>query len=152
HIVQGTARMMGFELTGEVHATGGLELELTTDYVRGDNLTSGVPLPWIPPLRVLGEIRYQWERLGPWREAFAETELAADATQTRLDPGDPAPPGYAILRAAAGAALPVAGGRIRTEIGVRNLLDKRYASFMSRYKSYADAPGRSFTFKLATGF
>ena len=35
---------------------------------------------------------------------------------------------------------------------VRNALDARYRSFMSRYKAFADAPGRAFTLRVTTDF
>ena len=35
---------------------------------------------------------------------------------------------------------------------LHNALDKRYRSFLSRYKGFADDPGRNLIVRLSTGF
>jgi hypothetical protein len=38
------------------------------------------------------------------------------------------------------------------DVSLRNALDTRYRSFLSRYKEFADNPGRNLIFRLSTGF
>jgi outer membrane receptor protein involved in Fe transport len=41
---------------------------------------------------------------------------------------------------------------LRVDLELRNALDKKYANFLSRYKTYALDPGRNLTLRLSTGF
>jgi hypothetical protein len=38
------------------------------------------------------------------------------------------------------------------DLELRNALDKQYANFLSRYKTYALDPGRNLIMRLSTGF
>jgi outer membrane receptor protein involved in Fe transport len=150
-VVQGNARFVGVEGRVAYRPMEHLTLQLSGDYVRGDNLTAHVPLTFVPPLRVLYGARYQpslaaGRLTAPYVTASAETNLR----QTRIDPRDIAPPGYTILSLGAGAMRLVPAGAITLDVSIRNVLNTSYRSFMSRYKEFALAPGRTIVVRVTT--
>ncbi len=149
---QGDARLAGFELTSEVKGRGGLGFRLTADYVRGDNTTTGQPLPWIPPLRSTATVRYEGHARGILQHPYVELGAEADTRQTRLAPFDTPTAGYLVARSAAGGEFLILGRRTTADLSIRNLTNRRYASFLSRYKAYALDPGFNAVLELSTGF
>ena len=111
--------------------------------VRGTNLSASEPLPLMPPRRVtLG--------LG-WRDRV-NVEIDGFATPTRLNPLDIPTDGYALLNLGGGTNLRLFGREMRLDIGLRNALNARYKSFLSRYKSFAYDQGRNLIVRLSSGF
>jgi iron complex outermembrane recepter protein len=147
--IQGDARLEGVEASLAWNSGSGASARAGADFVRGDNLSTGHPLPWVPPLRLTGELRYDAARLGGLGAPHVECGVELDATQTRLDPNDTGPPGYGLLRAGAGFETPIGGRSLTWTLTVRNILDKSYASFLSRQKSYASAPGRAVLLRVS---
>jgi outer membrane receptor protein involved in Fe transport len=148
-VVQGDARLVGVEARASYRPLSFLTLQLSGDWVRGDNLTAGVPLTFIPPLRVISGVRV--EREGPWRGLrglYVTASAEHDARQSRLDPRDVAPPGYTLAALGAGFVRLVPRGPVTVDLTLRNVLDVRHRSFMSRYKEFADGPGRALVVRL----
>jgi iron complex outermembrane receptor protein len=148
-VVQGDARLVGVEGRAAYRPLSFLTLQLSGDWVRGDNVTAGVPLTFIPPLRVLYGARVERER--PWRGLrglYATASAETNARQSRIDPRDLAPPGYTTATLGAGATRLLPRGPFTVDVTLRNVLDVRYRSFMSRYKGFADAPGRAFVLRV----
>jgi outer membrane receptor protein involved in Fe transport len=48
--------------------------------------------------------------------------------------------------------MPVGRTHVGFDFQLRNALDKEYASFLSRYKTYALDPGRNFLVQVSTQF
>jgi outer membrane receptor protein involved in Fe transport len=110
---------------------------------RGTNLTSHESLPLLPPVRaVVG--------LG-WRDRLS-VDVDANARPTRLNPLDVPTPGYALLHLGGGTEVRVFGRSMRLDISLRNALNQRYRSFLSRYKEFAFDPGRNLIVRLSSGF
>ncbi|MBA3889690.1 MAG: TonB-dependent receptor [Gemmatimonadaceae bacterium] len=150
-VVQGNARLTGVEGAVQYHPHDLVTLHMAGDYVRGDNTTSGVPLTFIPPLRVMYGGRVQSRRTsGLVRQPYLSLGGETNARQRRLDPSDVGTAGYTILNAGAGFARVVPRGLFTIDLSIRNLLDTRYRSFMSRYKEFALGPGRSVVLKAST--
>jgi outer membrane receptor protein involved in Fe transport len=150
-VVQGDARLIGVE--GRVAYRPGerVTLQLSGDYVRGDNLTAGVPLTFVPPLRVLYGARYELPSPAGWPSApYVTASAETNLRQTRIDPRDVAPPGYTIVSLGAGATRLVPRGAITVDLSLRNALNTSYRSFMSRYKEFALAPGRTLVVRVTT--
>ncbi len=142
-VVQGDARIAGVEGRAAWRALPALTLQLSGDYVRGQNLTAKVPLTFIPPLRLVYGARL--ERDAPWRglrALYLTASAESNARQTRLDPRDVAPPGYTVAALGGGFTRLTPRGPLTVDVTLRNALDVRYRSFLSRYKEFADAPGR----------
>ncbi len=151
-VVQGDATLSGFELSGDLHVSRAWHVLASADHVRGDNDSRGQPLPWIPPVRLEGGLRYEAERAGALHHPHLSFTVSWNGEQTRLDPDDVATAASTLMHAAAGGELEAAGRRFGFELVVRNLADRRYRDFLSRYKAYADAPGRDVRVQVTSGF
>ena len=150
-VVQGDARLAGLEARAAYRPRDWLTVQASADYVRGTNRAAGVPLTFIPPLRAMYGVRVERAR---WRGAVRAPYLAlsgeTNARQTRLDPRDVGPPGYTTASVGAGFTRLVPRGALTVDLSLRNALNARYRSFMSRYKEFADAPGRALVLRLST--
>lgn len=153
-VVQGNAVLRGVEASAAWSALPWLTLQGAGDYVRGTNTTVDVPLTFVPPPRVLLGARVErGAGLGggvvrPWLSVQAERNWR----QTRIDPRDVAPAGYSLVHLGAGGSV-IAGARVLiVDLSVRNALDQRFRSFMSRYKEFADGPGRAVVVRVTTEF
>ena len=82
----------------------------------------------------------------------ASIDVEINAKQTHLGPFDTATDGYTLLGLDAGIARRLGSRPIRFDIRVRNLTDKAYKSFLSRYKSFALDPGRNVLVRLSMDF
>ncbi|MBA3496048.1 MAG: TonB-dependent receptor, partial [Gemmatimonadales bacterium] len=151
-IGQGDARLTGFEAALEYHGTPWLHLRGTADYTRGQNRTTDTPLPFIPPFRATYGVRFEGGSGGRLRSSYVSVGGESNAKQTRVDPEDFAPDGYTLVNLGAGGSLAVGSGTVGVDLQLRNAFARRYASFLSRYKTYAFDPGRNFIVRLTTEF
>ena len=111
--------------------------------VRGTNLSAHEPLALLPPVR--GAVGFGW------RDRFA-VDIDMYARPTRLNPLDIPTAGYALLHLSVGANLRFFGRNVRGDMSLRNALDQRYKSFLSRYKEFAFDPGRNLIVRFSSGF
>ena len=137
------AVLLGGEAVLEAEIGRGLVARSRVEAVRGTNLASHEPLPLLPPLRAA-------VGLG-WRDRFSVDVDAYDRPK-RLNPLDIPTPGYALLHLGGGADVRVFGRAMRLDISLRNALNQRYRSFLSRYKEFAFDPGRNLIVRLSSGF
>jgi iron complex outermembrane receptor protein len=151
-IGQGNARFIGVEAALEYHVTPWLHLRSTSDYTAAQNTTTDTPLPFIPPFRATYAARLEGGDRGRIQRPYLYLGGESNARQTRLDPEDFAPPGYTLVNAGAGFAFSAGRHSLAVDVQVRNLFDKAYASFLSRYKTYALDPGRSLVVRVSTEF
>ncbi len=149
---QGDARLTGFEAAAQYHATRWLHLRGTADYTYGQNTTTDSPLPLIPPFRATYSARFEGGDRGWLQQPYFSIGGESNTQQTRADPEDFAPPGYTLVNLGAGFALPAGKRRVALDFQLRNAFDKEYASFLSRYKTYALDPGRNFIVQVSTEF
>ncbi len=161
-VVQGDAWLRGGELALTVQPARWLTIDGGTDLTIGDNRTSGIPLTFVPPPRATWGVRVSGAPRGFGAEAiqalfgsgaipYVHLTGEVHATQRRLDPTDVAPPRYALYHLSTGVALASARGPIHLDLVVRNLGNARYRPFLSRYKEFADAPGRSVQLRVSMG-
>jgi len=146
-IVQGNARLYGLEAALEWHLSPVVHFRGTADYTHGQNTALEQPLPFIPPFRFTYGVTLEPALRGverPYLGLSAETNVR----QGRTDEFDFAPAGYTLLSLGSGLALPVGNRSLGLDLSVRNLLDSRYASYMSRYKEYALDMGRNVTLRM----
>ena len=152
-VVQGDARLAGAEARVAYQPVRFLTLQASGDFVHGQNMTAGVPLTFIPPLRIVYGARVEdpVSHHGT-RTRYLSFSAETNARQTRLDPSDTGPAGYTIASLGAGVTRPTRSGAFTLDVSVRNLFDTSYRSFMSRYKEYAFGPGRSLMVRMSTAF
>jgi iron complex outermembrane receptor protein len=149
---QGNARLAGAEAAVEWHPTAHWHLKSGVDYTHADNTTTDTPLPSIPPLRWTWEVRYEAPEGGVFGAPYLSLSGATNATQTRLDPDDIPTEGYSLATLGAGVMLFNASHPVSLDLQVKNLFDTEYRDFLSRYKGYADDPGRNLIVRMATTF
>ncbi|HKT78413.1 MAG TPA: TonB-dependent receptor, partial [Sphingobium sp.] len=136
---QADARYWGFEAEASVKLgrIGGYALNLDgmADYVRATIVGSG-PAPRIPPLRLLGGLELQGDRLslrGEVEHSFAQDRIAATETPTN---------GFTLVNASL-SFKPIKGNdRTTISLSANNIFDveaRRHASFL---KDYAPLAGR----------
>jgi len=151
-INQGQARLTGFEAAMDFHPTPFLHLRGTADYTRAQNRTSNLPLPFIPPFRATYSARLEGGEGGWVENPYLSIGGESNSKQTRIDPEDFAPAGYTLVNLGGGFAVPAGGNRVSFDLQLRNVFDKAYANFLSRYKTYALDPGRNFIVRVSTEF
>ena len=150
-VVQGDARLAGVEARLAYRPLEMLTLQLSGDYVRGDNTTAGVPLTFIPPFRLVYGARMERRTTrGAIASPYFTATAESNARQSRIDPRDVAPPGYTIVNLGAGFGYLIPRGVLSLDLSLRNALDMSYRSFMSRYKEFALAPGRTLVLRVTT--
>ncbi len=150
-VVQGDARLGGIEGRVAYRPARALTLQLSGDYVRGQNTTAAIPLTFIPPLRLLYGARLDGEgRAGRLAGAYLSASAETNARQTRLDPRDVGTPGYTLVHLGGGFTRAAPRGVVSVDVSVRNALDVRYRNFLSRYKEFALGPGRALVLRVST--
>lgn len=149
-VVQGDARLVGFEAAAEVHPTPFLHLRTTADYVDGKNTTTNTPLPFVPPFRVSYSARLEGGPGGWISNAYFQFGGETNSKQTKLDPNDFAPEGYTVFNLGAGASFPLGRRTVNLDLTLQNAFDKEYASFLSRFKTYALNPGRNLIVRVSS--
>jgi iron complex outermembrane recepter protein len=142
---QGNARLVGVEAAFVVPLARGFSVSSSTDMVHATNTADRSALPFVPPLRTLGSVR--WDEKGPGRSFSLSGEWNARQNRTFRD--DFAPPAWAVLHAGAGFSRLTPRGLVHVDLSVRNLTNARYRDFMSRYKEFANAAGRTLVLRLS---
>ncbi|HKA58411.1 MAG TPA: TonB-dependent receptor, partial [Gemmatimonadales bacterium] len=140
---QAEAELLGGEARVEAGIGNGLIVRGRAEALRGTNLAAHEPLPLMPPLSGSVSVSLH-DQVGLEVEDFAE--------QKRLNPLDVPTPGYMLLNLWGGGDVRFFGRMVRVDVALRNALDKSYRNFLSRYKEFADDPGRNLIVRLSTGF
>src|SRR6267143_2001781 len=140
---QAEAELFGGEAVFEAEIGPGLVARSRVETVRGTNLMSHEPLPLMPPTRAAVGFR--------WRDRFS-VDVDAYNRPKRLNPLDIPTPGYALLHLGGGGDVRLFGRAMRLDISLRNVVNQRYRSFLSRYKEFAFDQGRNLIVRLSTGF
>lgn len=145
--------MLGAEWTLRREWSSGWRAEIGTAYVRAENRSDDRPLAQMPPLEGVASLTHeseQWLAGLRWRAAARQTRVDSDPlTGSGLDAGKTAAWGVLDLFA---QWSPSPAWRI--DVGVDNLLDKRYAQHLNRASAFdpqqiqVNEPGRSAWVKL----
>jgi iron complex outermembrane recepter protein len=140
---QADAKLKGLEGRIEVETTRNLILGVMGDLVRGE-LDDGTPLPFLPPARVGGLLRWDARRVSAnveVRHAFRQDRVPPAATPD--DPSGVATDAYTIANLSFGLNL-ISGGRVSSvTLRADNLFDTKYRDSASRIKDFAFNPGRN---------
>lgn len=149
---QGDARLAGLEAQVGVALGRGLRADASADAVRGTNLVTGGALPFIPPLRTQGTLR--WD--GRTTRALVQPSLHVggewQARQARTFLNDFAPPAYGLVHLGAGAGIPTGRGVVWLDLQVRNAANARFRDFLNRYKEFAYGAGRAVVLRVSADF
>ncbi len=134
------ARLMGGEFSALLRPHANMEITLGADYVDGRRLNNGrFYLPFIPPLRLMADIEYDFGR------AWVGGKVHSATSQQRVAPGEETTGGYTLLGLSAGYRLNSPARQVIV-LRVDNLLDERYRDHLSRIEDRnVLMPGRNFT-------
>jgi iron complex outermembrane receptor protein len=129
--------LQGVEAHADVQLTPRLLLEVGADYVRGTLKATDAPLPRMPPVRVRGGLRYQYN-------AFqAGGEVVAAATQDRVSGAEQPTDGYGLLKLFASYSFG-SGRTVNTITGrLDNATDTLYRNHLSLIKHLVPEMGRN---------
>jgi len=170
---QGDARLMGGEVSLDVHPFNSLHIENAFSYVRGIQTRSNSPikgedgdrsLPMMPAPRWTCDVRYEFPDFakGHCRRTFLSAGVEYNLRQDKyyaLDDTETPTPDYAVFNISAGMDLHIFGHNcIELTLSCQNLFDKVYQPHLSRLK-YLDtnspsgrqgvsAMGRNFCIKV----
>jgi iron complex outermembrane receptor protein len=166
-VTQGDAVLRGLEAQLEYHATTYLHLQGAADYVYGQNTSTALPLPTMPPFRATYTARLEGRSLGSLSSPYFSVGGETNAGQTRMDPAEATfyadafgglgyhSKAYTLVNLAAGFSLPTSGGRsVQFDFQLRNALDQEWVDYLSHLKTLAPNPGmgRNFTARVTAGF
>lgn len=117
------AELYGLELTGGWQFSDEWSLNGTVSYVRGRNKDTGDDLYRIAPLHGMFDLAHSG---GTW-ETHLEWEWASAQNRVSQVQNEPSTPGYGILNLRVAKTF---ADSLRVELGMENLLDKRYAQHL----------------------
>lgn len=137
-IEQQDARISGLEGSLEYRALPTVVLGAMADYTKGSFVADGSPLPFMPPGRVGGSVR--WDN-GTWNVGV---DAKHGFAQDRVTGGsDIATGAYDVVNVSAGMNV-IVGGRVHTlTLRVDNAGDAKYYDATSRIKEFSPNPGRN---------
>jgi len=153
--IQGNSVLKGFEFELDIHPVDALHLDNNIDYVWGKNLSTGVPLPYIPALHTMHDIRwtYKTDKASWLNSPYLEAGLEVHFGQYDVDNFETYTPGYVLINASIGANLRVQKQLWTVYISGKNLADVKYYDHLSRLKYVGIYNmGRNITFGLILPF
>ena len=134
----------------QVRPTDVLSIRASHDFVHGDDIEKDQPLPLMPPPRSTFGIDVSPVMSGWLNGARAGAEVQVVQEQKRLNPEDFATDGYALLNLDFGIEHSFGGMPLRIDLDVRNATNKAYKDFLSRYKTFAFAQGRTIVLRISS--
>lgn len=145
---QADARYYGFEVEGSVRVArlGGytINADMLADYVRAD-ITNGGPVPRIPPLRLLGGVEAQGDKLS------GRIEVEHSFKQDRVTVFETSTDAFTLVNASIAFAPFGRDSRTTILVSANNLFDeiaRRHSSFL---KDFAPLAGRDVRVTLRVG-
>ena len=153
--VQGNSLLKGFEFELDIHPIEALHFDNNLDYVWGGNLSTGIPLPFIPALHLNDQVKWTFKtrKTSALKQPYIQVELETHFTQDRIDEFETVTPGYVLLNFNVGTRLKVKNQLWTLYISGTNMLDTRYYDHLSRLKEVGIYNmGRRITFGLVIPF
>lgn len=135
--------LQGVEIHADIQIASRWFADFGFDYVRGTLKDTGDPLPRIPPVRVRGSLRYQYNALN------AGVEVTGTATQDRVFGIETPTDGYTIAKLFASYSFMTGGAVSTITARVDNLTNELYRNHLSYVKDVVPEMGR--TFKVVYG-
>lgn len=152
-IKQDKGLFWGFEYTVQFQPLDFLLLSWNGDFVTAKNDATGNFLPFIPAAKNIIEIKLQEKQLGNsiYNPYFSFSTKIVSA-QNNVDPLETTTDGFVLMKAGFGFDFVLSKSIASVDFSVDNLADTKYVDHLSRFKSFAMNPGRSFNLKLSMPF
>jgi iron complex outermembrane receptor protein len=132
------AVLQGVEAHADFSVTSRVFLEVGADYVRGSLKESDDALPRIPPFRVRGGARYQYNALQ------AGGEVVAAAKQDRIFGAEAATDGYTLLKLFTSYSFQTGAATSTITVRLDNATNELYRNHLSLIKDLVPEMGRNF--------
>ncbi len=142
---QNDAFIGGIDLSASTELSDVVSLYLKGAIVRGINTERDEPLFLMPADRLTFGTHLHTHDVWFVHESYVDASVTGVATQTRFVEGQdyaPPPPGYVLFNLSLGGMFHIGDQLARFSIGVNNLFNTAYRDYLSRYRYYADDPGR----------
>lgn len=149
---QSKSTFMGFEYNIQIHPVEWLLITASGDYVNTENDATGNPLPFTPPVKNIIELKLQKSEIGKLFNPYINFSTKIYSAQNRVDPLETETEGYTIINLGTGFDFVLSKSIVSLDLAIDNLANLKYVSHLSRYKSYAMSPGRSFNLKFTLPF
>lgn len=148
---QNDAFIGGLDLSGSLDLSDVFTLFLKGAIVRGTDRERDQPLFMMPADRLTVGTHIHTHDVWFVHESYVDVSVLGVATQTRYVEGQdyaPPPPGYVLCNLAIGGMFHVGEQLARFSIGVNNLFNTAYRDYLSRYRYFADDPGRDVVLRI----
>lgn len=147
--------MYGVDGSAEWHVSSLLRLGVTVSVVRGKLVSTQEPMLFLPGDRGRFLVHVELPDGLGLTGSYLETTLTAVRRQDRYPPNvdyaDP-PAGYALFDLEAGTHMHWGERTIDVTMTIRNLLNASYRDYLSRFRYFADDPGRSLVVRISTAW
>ncbi|HEY3252164.1 MAG TPA: TonB-dependent receptor [Ignavibacteria bacterium] len=151
-IKQDKSSFIGYEYTVQFQPAKWLVLSANGDYVKTKNEATNNPLPFTPPMKNIFELKLQKQHMGKLLNPYIKFGTKLVSAQNDVDPLEAATKGYTLLNAGIGFDFALAKSVTSVDFTVDNIAGTKYVDHLSRYKSYALNPGRSFNLQVSVPF
>ena len=141
---QGKALLYGFEFGMDIHLVYNLHFENNISYVYGHNLSSDKALPFMPPVQVHNELRWdtKFSRNKRFAESFVYLGIDNHFRQGRIDIDfETSTADYHLLNAGIGTGIKWGRQMIQVTFSAENLLNEKYVDHLNRLKYVLDNYG-----------
>jgi iron complex outermembrane receptor protein len=152
NIKQDRSIFRGFEYTFQYQPFNFLLFTWSGDYIKTENNATNNTLPFTPPSKNILEIKLQEENLWKLYNPYFTFKIKIVSPQNNVDPLETQTDGYTLFFAGIGFDYITAKSVMSLDFSVDNLFDTKYVDHLSRYKSFAMNPGRSFNLKVSIPF
>ncbi|MCX6157716.1 MAG: TonB-dependent receptor [Ignavibacteriae bacterium] len=152
NVKQDKSTFRGLEYSFQYQPVSYLLLSLNGDYVFTNNKANGSPLPFTPPMKNIIELRFQKQQIGDIYNPYFKLSAKIVSGQNNVDPFETTTDGYTIFNAGIGMDVIFAKTVASIDLSADNLADTKYVDHLSRFKSFAMNPGRSFNLKVTVPF
>ncbi len=151
---QDDAFFTGGEVFAEYHIWDELHLKVAGEYVYNYNFIKHRPLPFTPPLSVLGEIMYEKDLKQKFVNNFYfGFDVKYFAAQNRVFQNEEPTPGYTLTNWMSGMSFNVGKQEFILKASVQNLFNISYLNHLSRYRLLnIPEQGRNIIFSLEVPF
>ena len=151
-VKQDKSTFIGYEYSIQVQPVKWLVLSASGDYVNTKNEATGKPLPFTPPMKNIFEVKLQKTKIGRFYNPYIKFGTKVVSAQNDVDPLETSTAGYTLLNAGLGFDITLMKSIASMDFSVDNIADTKYVDHLSRYKSFALSPGRSFNLQLSVPF
>jgi iron complex outermembrane receptor protein len=150
------ARLRGIEASFLLTPVSWWSLYASGTLLRGVDRNSGDPLYDMPADRLVGNVRFYVGSSSHLRDPYIEVGTTLVRRQDQVPPILPFPlptAGYALFNAELGVRqLLLAGQPLTLSLSGKNLFNRRYRDYLSRYRLFVDDPGRDVVLRLQLPF